>query len=205
MEPFLGEIKMVGFNFAPRGYALCAGQTMQISQNSALFSLLGTMYGGNGQTTFGLPDYRGRAPVGMGQGPGLPMVTQGEMTGVNNVTLLITNMPAHNHVAVYSNPAVNATGTLNIPATTTQGSGSITPANNLILGPSNDPTAGAEVKVYSSAAANTTLAPIPISATGTAPTPTIGTSGSGMPFSVTNPYLGTNFIIALAGVYPSRD
>jgi len=98
-DPFLGEIRMVGFNFAPRGWAMCQGQLLSIAQNNALFALLGTLYGGDGQTTFGLPDYRGRSPVGMGQGPGLSAVVQGEMAGTENVTLTLNQMPMHNHVA----------------------------------------------------------------------------------------------------------
>lgn len=97
-EPFLGEIRMVGFTFAPQGWALCNGQIMSISQNTALFSLLGTTYGGNGQTTFALPDLRGRVPVQAGQGPGLTNRTQGELSGEENHTLISTEMPAHNHV-----------------------------------------------------------------------------------------------------------
>ena len=96
-EPFLGEIYLSGINFAPRGYAICAGQILSIAQNTALFSLLGTTYGGNGQTTFALPDLRGRVPVGQGQGPGLANKTLGEVAGVEAVTLIATQMPAHTH------------------------------------------------------------------------------------------------------------
>lgn len=96
-EPFLGEIKMFGGNFAPRGYAFCNGQLLAIAQNTALFSILGTTYGGNGQTTFGLPDLRGRAPLHQGQGPGLSNYTLGEMAGDPTVTLISNEMPAHTH------------------------------------------------------------------------------------------------------------
>src|SRR5688572_6320685 len=96
-EPFLGEIRMVGFNFAPQGWAFCQGQLMSIAQNSALFSLLGTTFGGDGQTTFALPDYRGRSSVGMGSGPGLTNIVQGEKSGTENVTILSTQMPVHTH------------------------------------------------------------------------------------------------------------
>ena len=99
-EPFLGEIKMFGGNFAPRGYALCNGQLLAIQQNTALFALLGTTYGGNGQTTFALPDLRGRVPMSSGQGPGLTSRTLGEMSGSENVTLLSNQMPAHNHSVI---------------------------------------------------------------------------------------------------------
>src|SRR5215831_8639728 len=96
-EPFLGMIILVGFTFPPRGWAFCQGQLLPISQNTALFSLLGTTYGGNGQTTFALPDLRGRVPVGFGQGPGLSNYTQGQVGGVENVTLAINQMPIHTH------------------------------------------------------------------------------------------------------------
>jgi microcystin-dependent protein len=97
-EPFIGMIILVGFNFAPRGWAVCNGQLLPISQNTALFSLLGTTYGGNGQTTFALPDLRGRVPNGMGQGPGLSNYTIGQVGGVEGVTLTVNQMPAHTHV-----------------------------------------------------------------------------------------------------------
>lgn len=97
MEPFIGQIQAFGFNFAPRGWAKCDGQLLSIAQNTALFSLLGTMYGGDGQTTFALPDLRGRFPLHAGQGPGLPFYQQGQVGGVENITLLTTNMPAHSH------------------------------------------------------------------------------------------------------------
>ena len=97
-EPFLGEIKMFAGNFDPRGWALCNGQLMAISQNTALFSLLGTTYGGDGRVTFGLPNLQSRIPLGFQQGPGLTDYVLGEMDGVESVTLLSTEMPAHNHV-----------------------------------------------------------------------------------------------------------
>jgi len=94
MIPFIGSIMMFGFNFPPNGWALCQGQLLSIQQNTALFSLLGTTYGGNGTTTFALPDLRGRSPIGRGQGPGLSDISQGEVSGTENVTLLTTNMIA---------------------------------------------------------------------------------------------------------------
>jgi microcystin-dependent protein len=110
-EPFLGEIRMVGFNFAPRGWAFCAGQLMSIAQNTALFSLLGTTYGGDGRVTFGLPDYRGRAPMSFGQGPGLTNRVQGEASGSETVTLISSEMPMHNHLV----NANNSAGAVNTP------------------------------------------------------------------------------------------
>lgn len=110
-EPFIGEIFMGGYNFAPRGYATCQGQILSIAQNTALFSLLGTTYGGNGQTTFALPDLRGRVPMGEGQGPGLSSRTLGETAGSESVTLLQNQMPAHNHLM----NAVSEPGDLSTP------------------------------------------------------------------------------------------
>jgi microcystin-dependent protein len=97
-QPFLGEIRAFGFNFAPRGWAMCNGQILPIAQNTALFSLLGTTYGGNGQTTFALPNLQSRVPLHFGQGPGLSSYALGEVTGTESVSLLITEMPAHNHL-----------------------------------------------------------------------------------------------------------
>jgi microcystin-dependent protein len=97
MEPFIGQIQLFGFGWAPRGWALCDGRLLSISSNTALFSLLGTTYGGNGQTTFGLPDLRGRVPVGQGQGPGLNDVDLGEVGGVESVTLAVQQLAAHGH------------------------------------------------------------------------------------------------------------
>jgi microcystin-dependent protein len=96
-EPYIGELRCFGFNFAPTGWAQCSGQLLPIQQNTALFSLLGTMYGGNGQTTFGLPDLRGRSALGFGQGPGLSNYTQGEMSGVESVTLTAQEVAPHTH------------------------------------------------------------------------------------------------------------
>lgn len=98
-EPFIGQVYLVGFNFAARGFALCDGTTLAIAQNAALFSLLGTTYGGNGTTTFSLPDLRGRVPVGQGTGQGLTPRSIGEMAGHETTTLTTNNMPSHNHTA----------------------------------------------------------------------------------------------------------
>lgn len=97
MEPFLGQIQIFGFNFNPRGWAFCNGQLLPIAQNQALFSLLGTIYGGDGRTTFALPELRGRLMVHKGQGPGLPDFRQGQKSGAERVTLTTGNLPSHNH------------------------------------------------------------------------------------------------------------
>ena len=104
-QPFIGQIMIFGFGFAPRNWAFCNGQILAIAQNSALFSLLGTTYGGNGTTTFALPDLRGRVPMQWGQGPGLSDRTQGEVGGQESVALLQTQMPQHTHAALASSAA----------------------------------------------------------------------------------------------------
>jgi microcystin-dependent protein len=200
-DPFLGEIKMVGFNFAPQGWASCQGQQMAIQQNSALFALLGVTFGGNGQTTFGLPDFRGRLPLGMGNGPGLTPVVQGELSGVESVTLNSTQMPIHNHVVVSPNNTVTSTGQVAIPAATT-GTTQAAPGPTTVLGPIA--AGGRPGTMYATTAADTTLAPINVSVSGTVTPPTVGNAGGSLPVGIRNPYLGTNFIIALEGIFPSR-
>lgn len=107
-EPFLGEIKMFAGNFAPRGWAFCDGQLLAVSQNDALFSLLGTIYGGDGRTTFGLPDLRGRVPVHAGSGPGLSTYRLGGKAGVETVTLSADNLPAHTHAVKVTSSGANS-------------------------------------------------------------------------------------------------
>lgn len=180
MDPFIGEIKMFAGTFAPRGYAFCNGQLISISQNTALFSLLGTTYGGDGVNTFGLPDLRGRVPLGQGSGPGLTPRTWGEVTGTENVTLISTNLPPHTHTVSLSPPATTSLGTAMEP-----GPGAIPAASNQ-----------RNAQYAPSASANTTLPG------GNGNT---GSTGSSSPFSVMQPSLAVSFIIALEGVYPSRN
>jgi microcystin-dependent protein len=122
VEPFIGEIRCFGFNFAPVGWAMCQGQLMSISQNTALFSLLGTMYGGNGQTTFGLPDLRGRSALGFGQGPGLSSYDQGQVGGAEQVTLTQGQIPAHPHGVGAASAAASKNPMNSVPAYTDAGS-----------------------------------------------------------------------------------
>jgi microcystin-dependent protein len=122
-EPYLGMIIIVPYNFAPRGWAFCAGQILAIAQNTALFSLLGTTFGGNGQTTFALPDLRGRYPIGAGQGPGLSNYALGQVDGTENVTLTVNNLAAHAHT--FAAPSANIAADAskpngNIPANAVQ-------------------------------------------------------------------------------------
>ena len=143
MEPFIGFIGMFGGNFAPRGWALCDGNLLSISENQALFSILGTTYGGDGRTTFGLPDMRGRVPMHPGSGPGLTTRRLGEKGGAEDVVLTINQMPSHNHVATLrsieedadqseaaGNTLANHTGYYNGTPDASLNAGSITVANN---------------------------------------------------------------------------
>lgn len=117
-EPFLGEIRAFGFPFAPPGWAACQGQMMSISQNSALFSLLGTMYGGDGRVTFGLPDLRGRTAISFGQGRGLSNRSQGELAGSEQVTLTAGQIPPHTHGVTASSQASGKSPATSLPAYT---------------------------------------------------------------------------------------
>lgn len=202
-DPFLGEIRMVGFTFAPTGWALCSGNLMSISQNSALFSLLGTTYGGNGVSTFALPDLQGRSPVGTGNGLGLSPIVAGEKDGTETVTLTSNQMPIHTHTA-QGNGNVSVSGSVAIPASSTPASGTLsgTPGTTTVLGPI---TAGGRAgDLYTTSAANTTLLPFNVQSTGTLPAITVGAAGGSQPFPVRNPYLGITCIIALQGIFPSR-
>jgi len=131
--PFIAEIVMFGGNFAPRGWAFCQGQILSIAQNTALFSLLGTTYGGNGQTTFALPDLRGRVPMQQGSGPGLTPRVLGEQGGTETVTLLITQMPAHNHSLMAKTAA--AGDTLPTGNVFSEGSFYVPPPANAVMSP----------------------------------------------------------------------
>ncbi len=184
MEPFVGQLMLVGFNFAPRGFAQCNGQLLSIAQNTALFSLLGTTYGGDGQSTFGLPDLRGRTPIGEGAGPGLPTYQWGQRSGNYQTTLITQNLPAHSH-----------TGHVNVSS-----------ANSTL----SAPTAGASISVPGSTSGrtfaptqgfNTTAPNIALGSTSV----TTNNTGSNIPFSNMQPYLAMYWVIALEGIYPSRN
>ncbi len=181
-EPFVGEIKTFGFNFAPRGYMTCQGQLLSIAQNTALFSLLGTTYGGDGQTTFALPDLQGRVPIGQGQGPGLPDYTMGEEAGSESVSLTVGNLPAH----IHSGQGITAM----IPVSTSGGDQS-DPTGGFIANQGTD--------IYSSVST-------PGKFYGTVPVNgNTGVTGSGYPVGIMNPYLVLNYSIATEGIFPSRN
>jgi microcystin-dependent protein len=170
-DQYLGEIRMVAFNFAPYGWALCNGQTLSISQNTALFSLIGTYYGGDGVTTFQLPNLQSRVAIHQGQGVGLSPYVIGQQGGTENVTLNTQQMPQHNHtVAVLG---VNG--------------GSNKATNNYLA----DSTGG---NVYTTGPTNGTLNANAVSF-----------AGSNQPHANIQPYLCITFVIALTGIYPSRN
>lgn len=181
MEGTIAEIRMFAGNFEPRNWAFCNGQILSIAQNTALFSLLGTTYGGNGQTTFALPDFRGRTSVGEGQGPGLSQILLGQVSGVESTTLLQTNLPSHNHTA--DPGGMNMGGKAERPGSTD------TPVNNYhsIMAGSNLYSASSDVNMASMT------------------TPGLATTGGSQPFPNRSTYLGMNFIICMFGIFPSRN
>ncbi|HEY8876942.1 MAG TPA: tail fiber protein [Roseateles sp.] len=171
-DPFLGELKLAAFTFAPRGWAFCDGQILPISQNTALFALLGTTYGGNGQTTFALPDLRGRSPVHAGSSVN-GNVSLGEQGGVENVTLNLNQVPAHSHSLSGSSDLANASA----------------PGGAL---PAAKPRGG--LTRYAPAGSDTVMAP-----------GSVGPAGGSQPHNNMQPYLVLSWLIALEGIFPSRN
>jgi microcystin-dependent protein len=176
-SPFVAEIRMFPFNFAPRGWAFCAGQLLPLSQNTALFSLLGTQYGGDGKSTFALPNLQGNTPIHTGTSPFGDFFI-GQTGGEQTVTLLQSEMPLHSHV-------VNAdTGVAN----SASASGNVYKSGQIPGAPAT------VVASYTTATPNTSLNP-----------QTVGFAGSGVPHNNLMPYLTLNFCIALQGIYPPRS
>ncbi len=176
-EPFIGQIVMFGGNFAPRDWALCDGQLLQISQWPALFSILGTTYGGDGRTNFALPDLRGRVAVHAGNGPGLPNILLGQSGGSATTTLNITNLPSHDHDH-------RLRGSTSIGDTSSPG-GAVPAVNQLT-----------RYGIYQTGAPDTDMSTEAITA---APV------GAGQAFNNMPPYQAVNYIIALVGLFPSRN
>jgi len=174
-NPFVAEIRIFGGNFAPRGWATCDGQLLPISQNTALFSLLGTQYGGDGKSNFALPDLRGRAAIHQGQGPGLTDRLIGEISGEPAVTLIASEMPGHNHTARCQSVA-------GLQAA---------PTNNVWSGLPGRPT---PPPIYSTAAPDVDMSPA-----------ALAVAGNGLPHNNMSPYQCLTFIIAMVGVFPARN
>jgi microcystin-dependent protein len=171
MEPFIGMIVQFGGTFAPRGWALCDGQLLDIASHSALFSILGASYGGDGRTTFALPDLRGRVAIHPGTGSGLTPRRIGEKSGAESVTLTVKNMPAHNHHYNAVNGDAKAT----------------TAAGNSLANNETTP-------IYSGGSPTAEMNP-----------GVIGNTGNSQPFNIVQPFQCVNFIIALEGIFPSRN
>lgn len=181
---YVGQIEIFAFGITPRNWAPCNGQLMSIQQNQALFSLLGTQYGGNGVSTFALPDLRGRVPIGFGRAPSGTTYVQGQASGEESHQLISTEMPQHNHL-------------LMTDATTATTSNGGTPSSTTVLGNTGGTisTGGNfNVKLYSNATPDNILAP-----------PVIGLTGNNVAHENRMPYLALNFCIALFGIFPSRN
>jgi microcystin-dependent protein len=174
MDNFLGEIRIFAGNFAPRGWALCDGALLPIQQNTTLFALLGTNYGGDARTTFGLPNLAGSAPMHSGAGPGLTSRVVGEAGGSSFVTVTTSEMPAHNHVPMGDGGSGTAVGTTT--SGTVWGSGTRSSA-----------------KLYAGDANLVAMSPL-----------AVGIAGGTQPHNNVQPYLGLTFIIALEGIFPQR-
>jgi len=170
VEPFLGQLMITPYNFAPRGWAMCNGQLLPINENTALFALLGTFYGGDGIRTFALPDLRGRAPIGFGQGPGLSSYDIGQQGGEEQVTLTISQIPNHTHTAMAAASVAN-TGS-----------------------PAGAYWAMPRALLYSSSAPNVDMNANALAST-----------GGGQPHDNRKPFLVVNYVIALQGIFPSRN
>jgi microcystin-dependent protein len=174
MDNFLGQISLFAFNYAPKGWAQCNGQLLPIAQNQALFAILGTTYGGDGRTTFQLPDLRGRRAINWGQGPGLSNYVLGQIGGQETVTLNTTQMPMHMHFAF----GTAAAGNQDSPQNNTWAKDNNGTMNNYA------PFNGANVALMSNNA--------------------LGTAGGNQPHENRPPYLAANYCIALTGIFPSR-
>jgi len=210
MEFFIGGIINFGGNFAPRDWAFCDGQLISISQNQALFAILGTIWGGDGRTNFALPDMRSRCPIGAGRGAGLSNVNQGQQTGTETVTMQLAQMPVHSHNATFTG---TGGGPSSLTATTTvnafDGTASETsPTGNYW----STPKSGISALASYGTSANTTMATdaVDVSIAGngggiTGGTVAVENNGGGQPMSIMQPTLGMQYIICMQGIFPSRN
>jgi microcystin-dependent protein len=195
-DPFLGQIIQGGWNFAPVGWSMCNGALLPISQNTALFSLLGTYFGGNGTTTFALPDLRGRSMIGQGQGPGLSPYVIGEMAGTESTTLTPQSLPPHTHTATF-------TSTSSLDASTTKATSQIPQTGGpLGRGVDGDNDPNALPFIYCPAGTATSVALGGLNVAGTI---TIQPTGGAQPFPILSPFNTVTMVIALVGIFPSRS
>lgn len=199
MEPFISLICLWGPTWAPRSWALCHGQLLPIASNTALFSLIGDLYGGDARTTVGLPDLRGRIAVGAGQGPGTSMYRQGAKYGQETVTLTTLEMPVHNHPA---NLAINSSS-VSVKASPVVATEGIPGTNSAATLAATKDARSDGPNIYNAETPTVdlnTASEVTIDAT-----VTVGNNGNGNPFSVVQPVQAVNYIIALEGIFPSRN
>lgn len=190
-DPYLGQLTLYPYNFCPRGWTEASGQLLAINSYTALFSLLGTNYGGDGRTTFGLPDLRGRVPVGIGNGPGLTNIPLAQVGGRESFVQSTVQMAPHTHTA---------TTDVNVDA---QLRGFSSRAGNSGTAANNVPSTTTEA-IYNAGPADTNMGTSAITTTSSATT-TVNSAGGGQSINIRNPYLGLRWCIALQGVYPSRN
>lgn len=209
-DPFIGEIRMFAGTYAPRGWAMCQGQLLAISTNTALFSILGTTYGGNGTTNFGLPNMQSRSPVGTGTGAGLSNITLGEIAGTESVSLTTSQLPLHAPTATFVGSTSTLTATVDVATTTA--TAMVPPATGATtyLSATTAKAGVANVTInglFTNTAPDATKASLGGVQGSVTPTGTVTVSpvGAGLPVGIRDPYLGMNFIIALEGIYPPRN
>jgi len=210
MEGTIGEIRMFGGNFAPQGWQFCQGQTMPISGNEAAYTILGNNYGGDGVQTFGIPNLCGRVPVGVGTGPGLTPVALGQMGGTETVTLTGANLATHTHAATFSGtPGTPATFTASLKVSTKQGTAAVAGVGGAnTLGAPNTVDSDRSSLLCKYYVADTAPA-VPLmgftvmQSVGSG-TVTNAAAGNSTPMAIMEPYLVTNYIICLQGMFPSR-
>ncbi|KGL61991.1 phage tail protein [Polaribacter sp. Hel1_85] len=205
MDPMIAQIMLFAGNFAPRGWAFCDGQLLSIAQNTALFSIIGTTYGGDGRTTFALPDLRGRAPIHPGTGPGLSTRKLGQRSGLETNTLNVLQMPIHNHIAQQTAGSIE----VNVKVQASSAAATLeTPTDGAVLAAGNEGAGRntSPVKMYNETTPDIALGGVEVVTNPTGDSSiTVGTSGGSQPVNNMQPFLGVNYIIALVGIFPSRS
>jgi microcystin-dependent protein len=199
-QPYMGTVCMTAAIYCPRGYAEADGRLLSISQNSALFALLGDTYGGDGRTTFALPDLRGRSPMGMGAGPGLSPIKQGQRRGTEQTALNTTHLPTHNHTATFT-----PTGNPSAMKASTAGGSTTTPSSGTYLAAAAQPSGSRETpdNIYTTDGSN--LVAIKGLEANTGGEVSVNNTGSGAPFTTVPPQLGIRYCVAMTGLFPPRE